>query len=50
MALLQQGDYEKAVVQFSGAVRIDPANAEARQNLDLAQMRMKNQTVLKGRK
>jgi tetratricopeptide (TPR) repeat protein len=35
------GEYEKAAEQFSYALRIDPSNASARQNLALAQVRMK---------
>jgi Flp pilus assembly protein TadD len=37
----QMGEYEKAAEQFSYALRIDPSNASARQNLALAQVRMK---------
>ncbi len=47
--LMEMHRLPEAVEQFSDAVRIDPANAEARHNLDLAQARMKNETVLSGR-
>jgi Flp pilus assembly protein TadD len=39
--LFQLGDYQKAAEQFSDALRIDPSNAGARQNLALVQARMK---------
>jgi hypothetical protein len=45
VALFQLGDDEMAVEQFSDALRIDPANAGARRNLDLARARMKNKKV-----
>ena len=39
--LFQMGEYEKAAEQFSDALRIDPSNASARQNLALAQAHTK---------
>jgi tetratricopeptide (TPR) repeat protein len=50
VALYQLGDYEKAAAQFSDAARIDPAFADARRNLDLAQTQMKNVKVASGRR
>jgi Flp pilus assembly protein TadD len=42
VALYQIEDYENAADHFSEAVRINPAYADARRNLDLAQARMKS--------
>jgi Flp pilus assembly protein TadD len=40
-ALMQLGENEKAVEQFNDALHIDPSNADAKRNLDLAQSRLK---------
>jgi Flp pilus assembly protein TadD len=45
MVLMQMGDYEKAAGQFSDALQINPADADARRNLDLARAMMKNKMV-----
>jgi Tfp pilus assembly protein PilF len=42
VALAQMGDYEKALEQFSDAVKIDPADQGARMNLALVQSKMKS--------
>jgi tetratricopeptide (TPR) repeat protein len=42
VALLQLGEDEKALEQFSDALRLDPDYADARRNLALTQSRMKN--------
>jgi tetratricopeptide (TPR) repeat protein/4-amino-4-deoxy-L-arabinose transferase-like glycosyltransferase len=41
VALFQQGEYEDAAEQFRDALIINPANAEAKRNYDLAHIRMK---------
>jgi Tfp pilus assembly protein PilF len=38
---MQLGENEKAVEQFNDALHIDPSNADAKRNLDLAQSRLK---------
>ena len=50
VVLFQRGDYGKAAEQFSDAVRIDPAYTDAKQNLDLAQARIKTEKIENGRK
>jgi tetratricopeptide (TPR) repeat protein len=42
VVLFQQGDYKNAAAQFSEAIRMNPASAGSKQNLDLAQARLKN--------
>ncbi len=49
VVLYQLGDYENAALQFSDAVRLDPANADARRNLALAQARLTNNKIVSGR-
>ena len=41
LVLLQQGEFDKAAEQFRDALSLNPADAGARQNLALAQARMK---------
>ena len=42
LALLQQGEFDQAAEQFRDALRLNPADPSARQNLDMAQARIKN--------
>jgi tetratricopeptide (TPR) repeat protein len=50
VALFLLGDYEKAADQFSVAAQIDPSYADARRNLELAQVRLKTEKVENGKK
>jgi len=43
--MMQLGNYDKAAGQFSDVLRMNPADASARKNLDLAQARMKTTKV-----